>query len=121
MTKADLVEKVTRLGDLTRRDGEIIVETIFDSVITALQGYPTSNPQRSSATWSTPRRPRRPRKVVAQFHWLASGEFLIDHGSSLWQSVRSLPRSLPASRLTPNPNHTQHPPAAAARAPVGEK
>ena len=38
MTKADLVEKVTRLGDLTRRDGEIIVETIFDSVIQALQG-----------------------------------------------------------------------------------
>jgi integration host factor subunit beta len=38
MTKADLVEKVTRLGDLTRRDGEIIVETIFNSVITALQG-----------------------------------------------------------------------------------
>ena len=37
MTKADLVEKVTRLGDLTRRDGEIIVETIFESVISALQ------------------------------------------------------------------------------------
>jgi integration host factor subunit beta len=37
MTKADLVEKVTRLGDLTRRDGEIIVETVFDSVISALQ------------------------------------------------------------------------------------
>jgi integration host factor subunit beta len=38
MTKADLVEKVTRLGDLTRRDGEVIVETIFDSVIGALKG-----------------------------------------------------------------------------------
>ena len=37
MTKADLVEKVTRLGDLTRRDGEVIVETIFESVIGALQ------------------------------------------------------------------------------------
>ena len=37
MTKADLVEKVTQLGDLTRRDGEVIVETIFDSVIAALQ------------------------------------------------------------------------------------
>jgi integration host factor subunit beta len=37
MTKADLVEKVTHLGDLTRRDGEVIVETIFDSVIAALQ------------------------------------------------------------------------------------
>jgi integration host factor subunit beta len=38
MTKADLVEKVTGLGDLTRRDGEVIVETIFSSVIGALQG-----------------------------------------------------------------------------------
>jgi integration host factor subunit beta len=37
MTKADLVEKVTGLGDLTRRDGEVIVETIFESVIGALQ------------------------------------------------------------------------------------
>jgi integration host factor subunit beta len=38
MTKADLVDKVTSLGDLTRRDGEIIVETLFDSVIGALKG-----------------------------------------------------------------------------------
>ena len=37
MTKADLVEKVTALGDLTRRDGEVIVDTIFGSVIGALQ------------------------------------------------------------------------------------
>jgi integration host factor subunit beta len=38
MTKADLVEKVTAAGELTRRDGEIIVETIFDAVIGALKG-----------------------------------------------------------------------------------
>ena len=37
MTKADLVEKVTALGDLTRRDGEIIVDLLFDSVIAALK------------------------------------------------------------------------------------
>ena len=37
MTKADLVDKVTALGDLTRRDGEIIVELLFDSVIGALK------------------------------------------------------------------------------------
>lgn len=37
MTKADLVEEVTKLGDLTRRDSEVIVETIFDSVIGALR------------------------------------------------------------------------------------
>ena len=38
MTKADLVDKVTALGDLTRRDGEVIVETLFESVIAALKG-----------------------------------------------------------------------------------
>ncbi len=37
MTKADLVDKVTELGDLTRRDGEIIVDLLFDSVIGALK------------------------------------------------------------------------------------
>ncbi len=37
MTKADLVDRVVSLGDLTRRDGEVIVETLFESVIEALQ------------------------------------------------------------------------------------
>jgi integration host factor subunit beta len=37
MTKADLVDKVTALGDLTRRDGEIIVDTLFEAVIGALK------------------------------------------------------------------------------------
>jgi len=37
LTKADLVDKVTALGDLTRRDSEIIVDVLFDSVIGALK------------------------------------------------------------------------------------
>jgi integration host factor subunit beta len=37
VTKADLVEKVTALGDLTRKDGEIIVDTLFEAVIGALK------------------------------------------------------------------------------------
>jgi integration host factor subunit beta len=37
MTKADLVDHMTALGDLTRRDGEVIVETLFDSIIDALK------------------------------------------------------------------------------------
>ena len=45
MTKADLVEKVTGLGDLTRRDSEVIVETIFDSVIDALQERVSIDPE----------------------------------------------------------------------------
>lgn len=37
MTKADLVDRVTSLGDLTRRDGEVIVDTMFEAVIDALK------------------------------------------------------------------------------------
>ena len=37
MTKAELVDRVTALGDLTRHDGEVIVETLFDSIIGALK------------------------------------------------------------------------------------
>lgn len=37
MTKADLVDRVTGLGDLTRRDSEVIVDTLFDSIIHALK------------------------------------------------------------------------------------
>lgn len=37
MTKADLVDKVVGLGDLTRRDGETIVETMFEGIRDALK------------------------------------------------------------------------------------
>src|SRR5215831_174960 len=37
MTKADLVEEVTRVTDLPRKESEAVVETIFDSIISALQ------------------------------------------------------------------------------------
>ncbi len=37
MTKATLTDRVAALGDLTRRDSEVIVETIFDAIVGALQ------------------------------------------------------------------------------------
>jgi integration host factor subunit beta len=37
MTKADLVEEVTRVTELPRKESETVVETIFESIITALQ------------------------------------------------------------------------------------
>lgn len=37
MTKVDLTDQVTDLGDLTRRDSEVIVETMFDAIVNALQ------------------------------------------------------------------------------------
>ena len=37
MTKVDLTDRVTALGDLTRRDSEVIVETMFEAIVGALQ------------------------------------------------------------------------------------
>jgi len=37
MTKADLVEEVVRMTELPRKESETVVETIFESIIQALQ------------------------------------------------------------------------------------
>src|SRR5205823_2043998 len=37
MTKADLIEEVSALAEVTRKDGEVIVETIFDSIVKSLR------------------------------------------------------------------------------------
>ena len=36
MTKAELVEEVSRVSDLTKKHSEVIVETVFQSIIDAL-------------------------------------------------------------------------------------
>lgn len=37
VTKADLIEEVSRVVEMTRKDSEVIVEAIFDSVVRALR------------------------------------------------------------------------------------
>jgi len=37
MTKADLIEEVSRVVEFSRKDSEVIVEAIFDSVVRALK------------------------------------------------------------------------------------
>ena len=36
MTKADLIDEVSRVVELTRKDSEVIVEAIFDSIVRSL-------------------------------------------------------------------------------------
>ena len=36
MTKADLIDEVAQAGRLTRRDAEVVVETVFESMAQAL-------------------------------------------------------------------------------------
>lgn len=37
MTKADLIDEVSRVVEMTRKESEIIVETIFDSIVKSLK------------------------------------------------------------------------------------
>jgi integration host factor subunit beta len=37
MTKVDLIDEVARVVEMTRKDSEVIVESIFDSVVKALR------------------------------------------------------------------------------------
>ena len=37
MTKADLIEEVSRVVELTRKESEVIVEVIFDSIVRSLR------------------------------------------------------------------------------------
>jgi integration host factor subunit beta len=37
MTKAELVEEVSRVSELTKKHSEIIVNTVFESIVLALQ------------------------------------------------------------------------------------
>ena len=37
MTKADLIDEVSGLVELTRKDSEVVVETIFDSIVRSLR------------------------------------------------------------------------------------
>src|SRR6266851_793964 len=82
MTKADLIEEVSRVVEMTRKESEVIVESIFDSIVKALRGggslasdaiqkpapasrfpprrFLTSSPAKNLRTWSTiPPRPRK--------------------------------------------------------------
>ena len=45
MTKADLIDEVLRLAELTRKDSEVIVETIFDSVVRSLRAGDKIDPR----------------------------------------------------------------------------
>jgi integration host factor subunit beta len=37
MTKADLIDEVSRVVEVTRKDSEVIVDSIFDSVVRSLK------------------------------------------------------------------------------------
>ena len=65
MTKADLIDEVSRLAELTRKDSEVIVETIFESVVRSCApatrsrsaALAASAPGSASLAWGAIQRP----------------------------------------------------------------
>ncbi len=117
MTKADLVDKVTSLGDLTRRDGEVIVDTLFDAVIGALKtgdkieirGFGSFRTRQRNAR--TGRNPKTGAKVDVP----AKRVPFFKPSKELRDSVNpnGAVKSKPASSKKADPNHIDphHPPA----------
>ena len=75
MTKADLIEEVSRVVEMTRKESEVIVEAIFDSIVRSLrtgdkieirgfgsfkvkdyEGYKGRNPKTGESTAVKPKR-----------------------------------------------------------------
>ena len=130
MTKADLIDQVTALGDLTRRDGEVIVDTLFDSVIEALRkadkveirGFGSFRTrQRNSRTGRNPKTGAAvavPAKRIPFFKPSKELRDLVNaaalKASSGEAATSAKPESSPASRRTKQATHPvdpKHPPA----------
>jgi integration host factor subunit beta len=111
MTKADLVEEVAKVTELTRKDSEVIVDTLFESVIKALRtgdklevrGFGSFRVrQRNARVGRNPKTGEKvevPAKRVPYFKPSKELKDLINDGSG------AAPPSAPSSTsdVTPNP------------------
>jgi nucleoid DNA-binding protein len=65
MTKAELIEEVSRVVEMTRKDSEVIVEAIFDSIVKSLRsgdkieirGFGSFRTASGSRAWAAIRKP----------------------------------------------------------------
>ena len=111
MTKADLIEEVARITDVTRRDSEVIVETIFDSIVHSLRagdkieirGFGSFRTrQRNSRVGRNPKTGDRvdvPAKKIPFFKPSKELKDLVNHGSP-----NGAPPVSPAGHSTPEPS-----------------
>ena len=112
MTKADLVDKVTALGDLTRRDGEIIVDLLFDSVIGALKSSDKVEIRGFGSFRTRQRNPRTGRnpKTGAKVDVPAKKVPYFKPSKELRDLINPGLKSAAAPSKTPGPIDPHHPP-----------
>src|SRR5213593_4885999 len=115
MTKADLVEEVSRITELTRKDSEVIVDTLFDSVIKALKtgdklevrGFGSFRVrQRNARVGRNPKTGEKvevPAKRVPYFKPSKELKDLINDGTTATPAAPPAPSAPPAPTAPTNP------------------
>ena len=76
LTKADLIEEVSRVVEMTRKDSEVIVEAIFDSIVRSLRagdkieirGFGSFRTRQRQPRVGPQSKDRHPRRSAVQAH-----------------------------------------------------
>jgi integration host factor subunit beta len=100
MTKAELIEEVSKVVEMTRKDSETIVETIFDSIVNSLHKGEKIEIRGFGSFRTRQRQPRVGRNPKT--------------GSRVEVPSKRIPFFKPSKELRDLVNHTSH----AAEAPV---
>src|SRR5512140_2425959 len=106
MTKADVIEEVSRLAELTRKDSEVIVETIFDSVVRSLRAGDKIEIRGFGSFRTRQRKPRVGRNPKT--------------GARVEVPAKRIPYFKPSKELKDVVNNGEEAPAAAQAAPASE-
>jgi integration host factor subunit beta len=99
MTKADLIEEVSRVVEMTRKESEVIVEAIFESVVRALKGGDKIEIRGFGSFRTRQRQSRVGRNPKT--------------GARVEVPAKRIPYFKPSKELKDLVNHDQAPPAAA--------
>ncbi len=114
MTKADLIDEVSRLAELTRKDSEVIVETIFDSVVRSLRAGDKIEIRGFGSFRTRQRKPRvgRNPKTGERVEVPAKKIPFFKPSKELKDLVNVSPAAAPAAAATPAAPTTSTPPTA---------
>ena len=112
MTKAELIEEVSRVVEMTRKDSEVIVEAIFDSIVRSLRtgdkieirGFGSFRTrQRQPRVGRNPKTGTRvevPSKRIPYFKPSKELKDLVNHDAGNPQPAHSAPAGAPAREST---------------------
>src|ERR1700755_3035840 len=117
MTKADLIEDVSRVVEMTRKESEVIVEAIFDSIVLSLRssdkieirGFGSFRTrQRQARTGRNPKTGARVEVPAKKIPFFKPSKELRD---SVHLSGSATAKALEAKKVDPKHIDPHHPPA----------